>query len=114
MQSTDGGIIGDTRWQYTSTGIQQQSVPAVYSLNQNYPNPFNPATRIAYTLPKAGHVTLTVYNMAGQKVATLFDGNREAGAYTQTFDASNLSSGVYFYRINSGSFTATQKMMLVK
>ena len=89
-------------------------VPEAYSLSQNYPNPFNPATLIQYALPASGRVTLTVYNVLGQEVRTLVNDIQGAGRYTVTFDASSLSSGLYFYRVQSGSYTAVKKMMLVK
>ncbi|HKI47522.1 MAG TPA: T9SS type A sorting domain-containing protein, partial [Balneolales bacterium] len=88
--------------------------PESYSLSNNYPNPFNPTTNIKYSIPKAGHVLLQVYNMLGQRVATLVDKQQNAGYYTISFNASQLASGVYFYRIKAGSFVKTQKMMLIK
>jgi hypothetical protein len=88
--------------------------PTQYSLEQNYPNPFNPSTMIRYTLPVSGRVAVRVYNILGQVVATLVDGTQNAGTYDVSFSASALSSGVYFYRIESGSFEAVKKMMLLK
>jgi hypothetical protein len=85
-----------------------------YNLAQNYPNPFNPATHITYALKKAGQVKLTVYNMLGNTVATLVDGNQTAGTHSVQFDASDLSSGVYFYKLQAGSNVFTRKMMLIK
>lgn len=89
-------------------------VPDVFALNQNYPNPFNPSTEIAFDLPTASHVELTVFNILGQKVETLVDSEREAGSYTVTWDASPYSSGVYFYRISAKDFTETKKMLMLK
>ncbi len=94
--------------------ISGSEIPVDYALDQNYPNPFNPATTISFSLPVREHVTINVYNMLGQKAATLVNEIRDAGNYNITFDASDLSSGVYFYSINAGSFSATKKMILMK
>ena len=90
------------------------SPPKEYELAQNFPNPFNPATTIRFTIPEAGNVKLKVYNLLGQEVKTLVNEYREAGAYTINFDASNLNSGMYIYKIEAGSFTQTRKMTLIK
>ena len=88
--------------------------PEAFALHQNYPNPFNPSTTIAFTLGKGGMTSLAVYNVLGQKVATLFDGYAAAGTHDVTFDAHALASGVYFYRLESGSLASVKKMMLLK
>ena len=88
--------------------------PTQYMLNQNYPNPFNPSTTIKYSLPNNGNITLKVYNLIGQEVATLINSYQTSGEYAVTFNASNLSSGVYFYRLESGSFNVVKKMLLMK
>jgi photosystem II stability/assembly factor-like uncharacterized protein len=90
------------------------SNPLVYSLSQNYPNPFNPSTVIEYNTAKPGFVNLSVYNLLGQKVADLVNGNMDAGVHNVTFNASNLPSGMYIYEIRTNSFTAAKKMMLTK
>ncbi|MCX7878753.1 MAG: T9SS type A sorting domain-containing protein, partial [Ignavibacteria bacterium] len=98
-------------------GIQQigSSVPENYMLYQNYPNPFNPTTNIKFGIPKAGNVKLVVFDILGREVATIVNNEfRDVGTYTVTFDASHLSSGVYFYRLESGDFSQTKKMLLVK
>jgi len=89
-------------------------VPNSFSLLQNYPNPFNPETNIKFTLPKDGNVTLKVFDVSGRVVAEIVNGNLNAGTYSVSFNASKLSSGVYFYRISADGFTDTKKMILVK
>lgn len=88
--------------------------PGDFRLAQNYPNPFNPSTTIAFTLPQAGHTSLKVYNTLGREVASVFDQQLEAGSHQVLFDASALPSGVYMYRLESGRFTTTRSMTLVK
>jgi len=88
--------------------------PKVYALNSNYPNPFNPTTQISYQIPNEGFVNLTIYNSLGQEVAVLVDQQQSIGRYTVQFNANNLSSGIYFYRIASGEFNSVKKMLLVR
>jgi hypothetical protein len=89
-------------------------IPSEFSLNQNYPNPFNPSTSISYSLPELSSVDLTIYNMLGQKVASLVSQTQEAGSYTVTWNASSASSGVYIYRLSVGNQVFTKRMMLIK
>ena len=91
-----------------------QGVPSQFALEQNYPNPFNPTTVIDYQLPVNSFVTLKVYDVLGREVATLVDGQKSAGYYQTTFDGSRFASGVYFYRIQAGTFTVVKKFVLMK
>ena len=93
----------------------ETGLPVSYSVSQNYPNPFNPSTKINYTLPVTGNVTLKIYNILGQEVRTLINNElKSAGKYTIDFNASNLASGVYLYRLQAGDFVRVKKMMLLK
>lgn len=94
--------------------INNTSVPEKYSLSQNYPNPFNPETRINYSIPKAGAVTLKVYDALGRQVSEIVNGYKNAGNYIVEFNASGLSSGMYYYKITSGEFSDIKKMLLIK
>jgi hypothetical protein len=88
--------------------------PEQYVLNQNYPNPFNPSTTIEFALPHAGYVTLRVYNVLGEQVATLVAEDHAAGTFKAMWDASDMPSGVYFYRLTAGGYFQTKKMVLMK
>ncbi|MEX2437326.1 MAG: GLUG motif-containing protein [Candidatus Paceibacterota bacterium] len=96
------------------TDVLQEEVPEEFTLKQNYPNPFNPSTQIRFALPEQAHVTLSVYNLLGQQVATLVNETRSTGWHDVTFDASGLSSGVLIYRIEAGEYVETRSMMFVK
>lgn len=111
-----GPFSDGRRFRVTTTGIGEDNVaPLEFSLKQNYPNPFNPMTTIKFSVAQTGPATLDVYNILGQKVMTLFDGIAEAGHYhIVKFDGGNLSSGLYFYRLRSGTQSALQRMALVK
>jgi hypothetical protein len=103
--------------QFTSmnTGVEKHAAPIQrFQIYQNSPNPFNPSTKIEYTLQNACHVTLKVYNMLGQDIATLVNERQGVGLHIATFDASRFTSGVYFYQINAENYNATKKMILMK
>lgn len=97
-----------------SVSLTDASIPTVYALDQNFPNPFNPTTSINYSIPFSGLVSLKVFNVLGQEVATLVNAQQAAGYYSASFNASSLSSGVYFYKIEAGNYTSVKKMMLLK
>ena len=98
----------------TGVAKDNNAKPFTYALSQNYPNPFNPSTTIKYSVPKAQLVTLKVYNVLGQEVATLINREQVAGNYKYNFNASQLSSGIYFYTLKAGNFVSTKKMILLK
>ncbi len=109
------------KWQYngtlpTITSVEEVggTVPETYVLKQNYPNPFNPATTIEFSVLKAGHISLKVYDVLGKEVATLVDEEREPGNFKVMFDASTLTSGTYLYTLRSGGFAETKKMLIVR
>ncbi len=91
-----------------------EGIPTVYDLAQNFPNPFNPSTAIRYQIPQDGIVTLKIYDILGSEVATLVNEEKVAGKYEVNFNASSLASGVYIYKIQSGSFINSKKMLLLK
>ena len=89
-------------------------LPLQFKLSQNYPNPFNPNTNIKYSLSEPSYVTLEIYNILGQKTATLVDEYRDAGSHTVIWQANDVSSGMYFYRIRAGDYIESKKMLLLK
>ena len=108
----NGVLYGDT----SLTGINHLNsiIPNNFSLSQNYPNPFNPNTTIKFAIPRAGDVGLAIYNALGQVVATLVNEHLNAGTYSADWNSSDFPSGVYFYKLTSGDFTETKKMVLIK
>jgi glycosidase len=97
------------------SGVKKdRQIPSAFEVAQNFPNPFNPSTSISYSIPANGFTTLTVYNSIGQKIAEVVGEFQEAGTYTARFDAGDRSSGVYFYHVRSGSYSASKKMILMK
>jgi len=106
--------IGDTN---KVTAIERNDInglPANYVLDQNYPNPFNPNTTIEYHLPKSALVNISIYNVLGQQVTTLVNSRQPAGEQKIVFDGSKLSSGVYFYKLQTDDFVQVKKMLLMK
>jgi len=99
---------------YTTNVNDKNVLPQEYLISQNYPNPFNPSTTISYALPKSEMVTIRIYNILGQMVRTLVNQNESAGTHTVSFKADDLTSGIYFYSIQAGSFNQVKKMMLLK
>ena len=97
-----------------SLDIQPVDIVTTYALGQNFPNPFNPTTTIAYQIPKDGRVTIKIFDITGREVTTLVDEFKSSGQYSVKFDASRLSSGIYFYSIRSGDYNAVKKMSLIK
>ena len=118
-KSGDDGILQD--WgllisESSIVGVEEENgiIPNSISLYQNYPNPFNPSTTIKWQQPEAGIVTLKIYDVLGREVATLINEELTAGNHETVFDASQLSSGIYFYQLKAGSFVQTKKMILIK
>jgi hypothetical protein len=107
----NGIVFGDT----TIVSVEDES-PIInnYRLEQNYPNPFNPTTKIKYQIPKAGLVTLKAYDVLGREVVTIVNEEKLTGNYEVEFGGSNLSSGIYFYRLQAGDFIDTKKFVLIK
>lgn len=111
-----GWVIDDVEIQesISTVGSDENIRPQSFNLSQNYPNPFNPATKINFSLPVNGKVTLQIYNALGQKVATLVDGSMKAGTHTVEWNAANMASGLYFYKIQADNFSSVKKMILLK
>ena len=107
-------IDNDGSFKYSSIVEADVNSPSVFALNQNYPNLFNPSTIISYSLPIASNVKLIVYNAIGQPIRVLENGFKNSGTYNVAFNASELSSGIYFCKIEAGQFSQIRKMMLVK
>ncbi len=113
--SIEHGTPGKKNSTITSVQRNKKSeIPSEYTLQQNYPNPFNPTTKIVYQLPKEGYVSLKVYNILGKEIASLVNEKKTTGTYQVIFDGSNLSSGIYFYRLQSENFVETRKLILLK
>ena len=122
-QGGNGDIYTTIKYTETPVSVEERvlGIPLGYKLEQNYPNPFNPVTVIRYSLPVRSRVTLKFYNMLGQEVAVLVDGEKPAGSYQARFEAGKLSSGVYFYRLSvrtpsgrANHFVETKKLLLLR
>ena len=119
VSAKNGGGIGawSPKWSFVlslDNVAGHPTIPGEFSLSQNYPNPFNPTTVIRYGLPHRSHVTVQVFNVLGQSVGTLEDGEREAGYHDMVFDGKGLASGVYLYRIQADEFAQIRKLILMK
>ena len=121
LNESHGFIVGGMADFYETnngglTGIENENINKVdkFSLSQNYPNPFNPSTNISFTIPEKSFVTIKLYNILGKETAIIFRGEKNAGNYNVKFSADNLPSGIYFYQLTAGSYTATKKMTLLK
>jgi hypothetical protein len=108
-------FVDDLIWGSTTDITKpNEQIPQEFNLEQNYPNPFNPSTKISWQSPVGSHQTLKIYDLLGREVLTLFDEYKSAGNYEITFDASSLTSGIYFYRLQAGDFVGIKKMILLK
>jgi hypothetical protein len=118
VNHTADGDVAATAPEFSGTTVSLakggEGLPTSFELAQNYPNPFNPTTQISYSIPTSGIVSIAVYNVLGQKVATLVDGQEDAGVHVVEFDGSSLASGMYFYRIDTQNFSETKKMVMLK
>ena len=112
--SLDGYLLTLRKYGQSSVGITNTGTQLDYSLSQNYPNPFNPTTDINFTIKKQGFVKIVIYNQLGKEIRTLVNKPLQAGEYRYTFNASGLSSGIYFYKLSVNDFTETRKMILLK
>ncbi|MCX6139083.1 MAG: M6 family metalloprotease domain-containing protein [Ignavibacteriales bacterium] len=113
-QGTPGFLFGWNIGAPTGVTLVGGTLPQEFAMDQNYPNPFNPSTTLRFALPQSSHVRLAIYNAIGQLVETVLDGVKEAGNHSVSFDASRLSSGVYFYTLDAGAYHATKKMVLMR
>jgi hypothetical protein len=113
-QYLSGAIINNIQYGNINDVKKPIEIPSNFYLYQNYPNPFNPTTTIQYSVPRSSLVSLNVYDLLGQKVGSLVNEQKVPGVYTVNFDGSNLSSGIYFYRLHAGSYTQVKKLILMK
>jgi len=109
-----GGFFGGGDDWITGLNNEIEPIPLEFELSQNYPNPFNPSTTIGFSIPEASDVKIEIYNVLGQRIGVLLDEFRDAGRHSVVWDAGNIPSGVYFYRIKTSDFENTRKMLLLK
>jgi hypothetical protein len=110
----DLGTVQTVEWDAGTAIGNDRYVPYGFALEQNYPNPFNPTTSISFNIPENFDVSVDVYDLGGAKVATVYNGYMEAGSHNMTFDASDLASGTYLYKLTAGDLVVSRKMTLVK
>ena len=113
-ESLIGCVISGVEYGTVLGVNKDQPIPFEFALSQNYPNPFNPTTSIEYQVSSIGNVTLKVYDVLGREITTIVNEVKHPGTHEVTFDASELPSGVYFYRLTNGNYSATKKMLLIK
>jgi hypothetical protein len=117
-KNSDGIGIWSEPWSFRTisplASVEQKDTPVFFELRQNYPNPFNPSTQISYSVPEQAHIRLAIYNMLGQRVVMLVNEEKSAGRYEVSFNASNLSSGIYLYRMQADGYSESRQMMLLK
>jgi len=113
LTSFDGNIY-TFRSEVSNSNEDENDIASSVQLRQNYPNPFNPSTKISYSLNESAFVSLRVFNMLGQEIEILERSQKSAGTYTVSFDGSDLSSGLYIYKLEAGAFSLTRRMILMK
>jgi hypothetical protein len=117
-EERDGWYLDDIRiihYNFAPLSVKDVApVAGLFELSQNYPNPFNPTTTIHFSIPQRSRTELSVFDAIGRKISTVVDRELASGSYTATFDARQLSSGIYFYRLEAGSYTATKRMTVLK
>jgi Secretion system C-terminal sorting domain len=111
---TDGGVFRRPLSEMTSVEKLLIDLPKNFNLDQNFPNPFNPSTTISFSIPSKSFVSLKMFDIMGREVATIVAEEMSAGSYSRQWNAANMSSGIYFYRLQAGSFTGTKKLILLK
>lgn len=121
LNANTGWVVGDEGLIYKTTNggvtgihLVSNEIPSEFSLSQNYPNPFNPVTKIRFDVPASGKIKFAIYDILGKEIQSINENNLSTGSYEYSFDGTDLPSGIYFYRLSSGNFTDTRKMVLIK